>query len=308
MSMLRTLLARIRALRRYAQADRDLDEELGAYLDARAASFERHGLAPAEARRAALIEVEGVEQVKERVRDVRFGSAVEEGARDARYAARVLRRSPGYSLVVIMTLALGIGANAAIFSVVYAVLWRSLPYPDPARIVVVDADMRGLPSAYSAAGPVFDVRTESRLITSVAQVEGRDASLEIDGVMERVTAARVTDDLLTLLGAAPLALGRTLATAQDAHDIVVKGVVISYDLWQRRLGGDPQVIGRRLAVNNFDVQVVGVMRPDFRLVLPAANHAEERIDVWLPWNPGPGLLYRGLPMIGRLAPGASRTM
>ena len=144
--------------------------------------------APAEAKRAALIEVEGVEQVKERVRDVRLGSAVEAGARDARYGARVLWRSPGYALVVIMTLALGIGPNAAIFSVVYAVLWRSLPYPDAARIVVVEADTRGLPTAYSSSGAVFDVRTQSRLITSIAQVEGRDASLEsrrCDGARRR---------------------------------------------------------------------------------------------------------------------------
>lgn len=307
MSILRTALARVRALRRSAHADRDLDDELRAYVDARAASHEGRGLAPAEAKRAALIDVEGVEQVKERVRDVRIGSAFGATARDARYGGRVLWRSPGYALVVIMTLALGIGLNAAIFSVVHAVLWRSLPYPDAARIVVVEADTRALPSAYSASGAVFDVRVHSRLITSIAQVEGRDATLEIDGVMERVAAARVTDDLLPLLGATPLTLGRTLVTAEDAHDIVVKGVVISHELWQRRLKGDPQVIGRRLTVNNFDVQVVGVMRPDFRLVLPAANHVEERIDMWLPWDPGPGLLYRGLPLVGRVSPGASVT-
>jgi hypothetical protein len=129
MSILRTVLARIRALRRSAHADPDLDDELRAYVDARAASYERRGLAPAEAKRAALIEVEGVEQVKERVRDVRIGSALEAAARDARYGARVLWRSPGYALVVIMTLAFGIGVNAATFSVVHAVLWRSLPYP-----------------------------------------------------------------------------------------------------------------------------------------------------------------------------------
>ena len=307
MSLLRLLLARVRALGRSARADGDLDDELRAYVEERAASYERQGLAPADAKRAALVEVGGVEQVKERVRDVRVGSAVEAGARDARYAARVLRRSPGYALAVIMTLALGIGPNAAIFSVVYAVLWRALPYPDAARIVVVEADMRGLASAYSSAGAVFDVRSASRLITSIAQVEGRDASLEIDGVMERVTAARVTDDLLPLLGATPLTLGRALAMAEDAHDIVVKGVVISHELWQRRLAGDPSVIGRRLTVNNFDVQVAGVMRPGFRLVLPAANHVEERIDVWMPWDPGPGMLYRGLPLVGRLAPGVSVT-
>lgn len=307
MSILRLVLARVRALRRSAQADRHLDDELRAYVEARAAVYEQRGLAPEEATRAALIEVEGVEQVKERVRDVRIGSALETVARDVRYGARVLWRAPGYAAVVILTIALGIGVNAAIFSVVHAVLWRSLPYPDAARIVVIEADTRALATAYSSSGPVFDVRAQSRLITSIAQVAGRDASLEIDGVMEAVTSARVTDDLLPLLGATPLTLGRTLVNAEDAHDLVVKSVVISYELWQRRLAGDPQVIGRRLTVNNFDVQIVGVMRPDFRLVFPAANHAEERIDVWLPWDPSPGLLYRGVPLVGRLAPGASVT-
>jgi putative ABC transport system permease protein len=307
MSILQTVLARVRALRRSAHADRDLDDELRAYVEARAASYERRGLAPAEARRAALIEIDGVEQVKERVRDVRIGSALEAAARDARHGARVLWRSPGYALVVIMTIALGIGVNAAIFSVVHAVLWRSLPYPDAPRIVVIEADTRALPSAYSSSGAVFDVRAQSRLITSIAGAEGRDASLEIDGVMERVAAARVTDDLLPLLGATPLALGRTLITSEDADGIVVKGVVISHELWQRRFQGDPRVIGRRLTVNNFDVQIVGVMRPDFRLVLPAANHVEERVDVFLPREYVPSLLYRGLTVLGRVAPGATET-
>jgi putative ABC transport system permease protein len=305
MSILRTVLARLRALRRSARADRDLDDELRAYADARAASYERRGLAPAEARRAALIEVEGVEQVKERVRDVRIGSALAAAVRDAQHGARVLWRSPGYAAAVIMTIALGIGLNAAIFSVVYAVLWRSLPYPDAARVVVVEADTRALPSAYSSSGPVFDVRAQSRLITSIAQVDGRDASLEIDGVMERVAAAKVTDDLLPLLGATPLTLGRTLVTSEDADDFVIKGVVISHELWQRRFQGHPRVIGRQLMVNNYDVQVVGVMRRDFKLVLPAANHAEERVDVWWPRDFAPSLLYRGGPLVGRLAPGAS---
>lgn len=305
MSFVRTVLARIRALRRAARAERDLDVELRAYVDERATAYERRGLPPAEARRAALIEVEGVEQVKERVRDVRIGSALASAARDVRYGARVLWRSPGYAVVVIMTIALGIGANVAIFSVVHAVLWRSLPYPDAARIVAIEADTGALPSASSSSGPVFDVRAQSRSIMSIAQAEGRDASLVIDGVMERVAAARVTDDLLPLLGATPLMLGRPLVTSKDADGIVVKGIVISHELWQRRFQGDPRAIGRRVTVNNFDVQVVGVMRSGFRLVIPAANHAEERVDVWLPKEFAPGLLYRGLTMVGRLRPGAT---
>ncbi len=127
----------------------------------------------------------------------------------------------------------------------------------------------------------------------------------IDGVMESVAAARVTDEVLPLLGATPLTLGRTIVTSEDADGIVVKGVVISHELWQQRFQGDPRVIGRRLTVNNFDVQVVGVMPSGFRLVLPAANHAEERVDVWLPKEFAPGLLYRGLTLLGRVAPGAT---
>jgi putative ABC transport system permease protein len=303
--MFRTLLARIRAMRRRsAQADRDLDDELRAFVDARTESYARQGLSPADARRAALVEVGGVEQVKERVRDVRPGTAIAAALRDVRYGARVLRRSPGYAAVVIMTIALGIGVNSAVFSVVYAVLWRPLPYADAARIVVIEADTRALPSAYSSSDAAFDVRG-SRLISSVAQVEGRDASLMIDGVMEHVAAARVSDELLPLLGANPPAHGRTLADSEDASGYVVRGVVISDELWRRRFQADPRVIGRRLSVNNFDVQVVGVLPPGFRVVLPAENHVEEQVDVWMPRQFAASLLDRGLPLLGRLAPGAT---
>ena len=305
MSILHRLLAKVRALRRRADADRDLDDELRAYVEERAERYARQGLTPAEAKRAALLEVGGVEQVKERVRDVRVGAAFDAAVRDVRYGARALWRSPGYALVIITTLALGIGVNAAIFSVVHAVLWKSLPYPDSERIVVIEADMRALPSASPSSDAVFDVRAQSRLITNIAQAEGRDASLAMGQVMERVAGARVTDDVLPLLGATPMALGRSLVTAQDADGIVVKGVVISHELWQRLFNADPRAIGRRLMVNNFDAEVVGVMRPDFRLVLPAANYAEERIDVWLPRQFAPGLLYRGLTLVGRVAPGAT---
>jgi putative ABC transport system permease protein len=238
---------------------------------------------------------------------MRIASTIEAAARDARYGARALLRSPGYALVVVATIALGIGVNTAVFSVMHAVLWRSLPYPDARRIVVIEADTQALPSASSLSGAVFDVREHSRLVTSIAQVEGRDASLAIDGVMERVAAARVTDDALPLLGATPMTLGRPIITSEDANGIVVRGIVISYELWQRRFHGDPDVIGRRLAVNNFDVQIVGVMPAAFRAVLPAANHAEERIDVWLPRDFAPGLLYRGLTLLARLVPGATVT-
>ena len=228
-----------------------------------------------------------------------LGAAV----RDARYGCRVLWRSPSYAVVVILTIALGIGVNVAIFSVVHAVLWRSLPYPDASRIVAIEADTRDIPSARATSGAAFDVREASRAVTHVAHVEGRDAMIEIDGAMERAPAARATDDLLPLLGA-PVALGRVLVSSEDMRGLVVMGVVISHDLWQSRFQGDRNIIGRHFIVNNFDVQVVGVTRPDFRVYLPPANRVEERVDVWLPIGFEASRMYRGLPLLGRLAPGA----
>jgi predicted permease len=222
---------------------------------------------------------------------------------DARYGCRVLWRSPGYAAVVILTMALGIGINVAIFSVIHAVLWRSLPYPDAGRIVAIEADTRNIPSAYASAEPAFDVRQASRTLTHIAQVEGRDAMIEVGGLMERVAAARATDDLLPMLGGPTL--GRSLVSEQDQSGVIVTGVVISHELWQRRFQGASDIIGRRFIVNNFDVRVVGVTRRGFRLYLPSADHVEERVDVWLPMNYGPSGLFRGSVLLGRLAPGAT---
>jgi predicted permease len=305
MSFLRTLFARFRALARQPRHEQDLDDELRAFVDALTEQHQRRGLAPADARRAALIEAGGIEQVKETVRQVRVGFTLATAVRDARYGCRVLWRSPSYALVVILTIALGIGINVTMFSVIHAVLWRSLPYPDAGRIVAIEADTRSIPSAYSLAGDVLDLRQQSRLVTHIAAIEGRDASLTVDDVMESVAAARATDDVLPILGAAPLPLGRALIETQDESGPFPSGVVISHELWQRRFQADPQVVGRHFTVYNIDVQVVGVTRPDFRVYLPPADHVEERVDVWLPMRFEPTRAYRGSALIGRLAPGAT---
>jgi predicted permease len=306
-SVLRTIFARLRALGRQSRHEDDLDEELRGYVDSLAEQHRRRGLSPEAARRAALVDAGGTEQIKERVREVRVGFTLATAVRDARQGCRVLWRSPGYALVVILTIALGIGINVTIFSVIHAVLWRSLPYPDAGRIVAIEADTRGLPNAQESSGETFNLRRASHLITAVSEVEGRDASVTVDGVMESDPAARVSDEVLPLLGATPLTLGRTLVDTQDARDIVVLGVVISHELWQRRFQGDPRVIGRHLTVNNWDVQVVGVTRPDFRVYLPPADRVEERVDVWLPRTFAPSALFRGSTLVGRLAPGATLT-
>ena len=183
MSLLRTVLARVRALRRSAQADPRSRRRASRVCGRTGpASYERRGMAPAEAKRAALIEVEGVEQVKERVRDVRLGSAGSEAAaRDARYGARVLWRSPGYApSVVILTLALGVGPNVASSSAwCTPVLWRSPPLSGRCphrgrrgRHPGVAERLRDRLALYSTCEPRAGWSRAS------AQVEGRDASLE----------------------------------------------------------------------------------------------------------------------------------
>jgi putative ABC transport system permease protein len=306
MSFFRTLRARFGSFTRRSGQERDLDEELQSYVATLAAGYERRGLSPAAARRAALVEAGGLEQIKEQVREVRVGHAIETTLRDVRYGARVFHRSPGYALVVVLTIALGIGINVAMFSVMHAVLWRQLPYPDPDRIVAIELEAQGVPSAYALPGAAIDLRQQTRLVTNLAIAVGVNANLSIDGVMERVAAASVSDDVLPLLGANPMPHGRVLIDKQDHGPTGwVSGVVISHELWQRRFKSDPLVIGRHVEVNGLDVEVVGVTRPDFRVYLPPSGLVEERVDVWFPNGFDLAGVFRGDSLIGKLAPGAT---
>lgn len=308
MSPVRTFLARLRSVLRRTRDEQDLADELNGYVEVLAKEHQRRGLSPEAARRKALIEAGGIEQIKEGVREVRIGQSLETLMRDVRYGARVFRQSPGYSLVVVATIALGIGINVAMFSVMNAVLWRPLPYPDAHRLVAIGLESQGVPSAYALPGAAIDLRQQSRLVTNLAIATGVNASLSVDGVMERVSAASVTDDVLPLLGANPMALGRTLIDRQDQGPTgFVAAIVISHELWQRRFKSDPLVIGRHLEVNNLDVAVVGVTRPDFRVYLPPSGGVEERVDVWFPTGFDLRGVFRGDTLIGRLAPGATLT-
>src|SRR5687767_2428587 len=305
MPPLRTLLARFRSLTRRPAQEQDLDEELQSYVATLAAGYERRGLSPEAARRAALVEAGGLEQVKEQVREVRVGHSIETTLRDVRYGARVFRRSPGYALIVVLTIALGIGINVAMFSVMHAVLWRPLPYPDADRIVAIELETQGVPSAYTLPGGALDLREQIRTVSNLAIATGVGASLTVDGVMERVAAASVTDDVLPLLGASPMAHGRVLINKEDQGPEWIRAVVISHELWQRRFNSDPLVIGRHLEVNNIDAEVVGVTRPDFRVYLPPSGLVEERVDVWFPNAFDLREVFRGDTLIGKLAPGAT---
>jgi predicted permease len=280
------------------QLENVLGEELDGYIDEMTDRKVRAGMAPAEARRQALMEAGGVDRVKEEVRDAWLGNAVDTALRDVRYACRTLRRAPGFTAVVVFTLAMGIGGTVTMFSVMHAVLWRPLPYPSADRIVYLQVDARGVSNAGAAPGEVLDLQARSRTLEYVSIVNGVDANLEYNGEGEHVGAASVSDELLPLLSAGT-ALGRPLHAKTDIPGMV-RNILISDELWRRRFGADPGVVGREVRVNNLPMQVAGVLRPGFRAYLPASAEAYDQTDIWFPTGIENTRDYRGFCVFARL--------
>ncbi|HKX28980.1 MAG TPA: ABC transporter permease [Blastocatellia bacterium] len=283
-----------RNLFRKGRTERELAEEIRAHLELLIEMKIGEGLDPAAARRAALIELGGEEQVKERVREARVGYHLDASLQDLRYGLRMLFRNPGFTLVAILTLALGIGANTAIFSVVNAVLWRSLPYRDPDRLVLVGrTTMNGAIDTVSVNG-FLEWRDQARVFEQIAAYGFDEVDLAGDGEAERLMAAVVSAALFKTLGIAP-ALGRDLLpTEETAEGSPV--VILSDGLWQRRFGGNPQIIGRAITLGGRSRTIVGIMPPGFRF--------PEQAELWLPLalgrQPGPAIS-----VIGRLKPGVT---
>jgi predicted permease len=223
---------------------------------------------------------------------------------DLRYACRALARSPGFSAVVIMPIALGVGAYLHTFSLMRAVLWRPQPYPEPDRIVSIQVDARNVPNAGATRRELLAIRERSRSFEQVSTIDTDDASLEYGGELDHVESASVSDDFLRLLGVRP-ALGRMLDSRTDENGEQPLSILISDQLWRRRFAADPAVIGRGVRLNGIDVQVAGVLPAGFRLFLPPSVNDLEQIDIWLPYRIDPAPPYRGVPMLARLRPGVT---
>jgi putative ABC transport system permease protein len=228
---------------------------------------------------------------------------------DLRYSARMLGRSPGFTAVAILTLALGIGANTAIFSVVHGVLLRDLPYRDAPRLVVVWEDLiREGNHRFSVAAPNFeDLSVRSRSFQGLAAQLGAMYSLASAGeTPEAVYGARVSGNFFSVLGARP-ALGRGILPADAERGKAKHVAVLGYALWKRRFGADAGILGRFVRFSDVPHEIVGVMRPDFDppSQLKAPNQAAE---IWTPMDLPPAWNARGiaaLQVIGRLRPGIS---
>lgn len=226
---------------------------------------------------------------------------------DIRYAARLLVRNPGFAALAVLTLALGVGATTAMFTVVNAVLLRPLPYPEPARLMMIRAD--GVTGAHEPLLSLAEIKSLRQHAQTLGRVEGLvvvTGSLGMPGdaePMERVPAASATEGFLEMLGVQP-ALGRPL-TSRDRTTGAPLTVLLSHELWQRRYAGDAAILGRTIRVNNMPVEVAGVLPPGFRLRFSPDANIPARIDVWLPVTFDDSPNDRAVTTIARLKIGSS---
>ncbi len=283
------------------QFEREMAEEVDVFLEMDAAAREGDGADARQARREARAKFGGVEQVKEALRDQRTGVFLDTLVQDLNYAARQLRCNPGFTAVAILTLALGIGANAAIFSVVRSVLLAPLPFADSERLVRLfrsQKDSRGQTVLADVPSLFFHtVREHSRLITDAAASRFSNLTLLDEAGPARMVGIGVTDRWLETLGVQPV-LGRGPTREEQQAGGGSRVTLISYAFWQDRYGGDRGVLGRALPLNGEVYTVIGVMPPAFRYPAQA--------DVWLLISLDPTAANPSdLNMVARLKPGVT---
>src|SRR5215212_2451965 len=255
------LWRRLRALIDRGQLDRELDEELRYHLEREAELRAAEGMSPEEARLAALRGFGGVTRAKEECREARGVRLFEDLWQDVRYGLRTFRKKPGFTLVAVLTLALGIGANAAIFSVVNGVLLKSLPFPEPERLVALNGTTESGRATAVAFPDYLDWRAGQNVFEEMAARLPAGGVLTGDGEPERVTGRMVTASFFPVLGVRPAA-GRFFTEGEDRPG-GERLMVLGHGLWQRRYGGDPEVVGRAVLFNGESWTVAGVMPPRF---------------------------------------------
>jgi putative ABC transport system permease protein len=312
---------RLRALFSRDSVEQELDAELRFHVERAAEKYERHGLSHEAALRRARLEFGGVEQMKEASRDMRGTVRLESIMRDLRYAIRSLKSRPAFTLTVIATLALGIGANTAIFTLVDALMLRPLPVPHPEQLLLVSDPAQvnnnnvGLPlTAYVSVQLYRDVRARNTVFTDM-YANGLTGDLDVqigagsDATAEQPHARFVTGNFFSVLGV-PAYAGRTFSAAEDETPGQDPVAVLTYDYWQRRFSGSNAAIGSIMRVNDVPVTIIGVTPPSFR-----GDIVGQPLDFWLPMMMQPAIQprmprlddrnYSWVVMIGRLKPGVT---
>jgi predicted permease len=303
----RILRQRWRSLFRRAQAETEMQRELDLHLEQLTREFIAGGMSPADARLAAIREFGSTDFFKEECRDMRRVNWIHDLGKDAIYACRLLRKSPGFTLTAVLSLALGIGANTAIFSMVNALLLRPLPYPHPERLAMLFERNLSNSSdrANAAPGNFLDWQKQSAAFEHISAFQTRTVTLSGNAAeveSERVAACTCSANIFETLEVQP-ALGRAFTTQEDQFG-APRLAIIGYPLWQRRFGGRRDAIGQSLRIDANDYRIIGVMPRAF--AYPANN-----IEVWIPLLTGitPQIQIRhdlhNLTVIGRLRAGTS---
>src|SRR5262245_25548128 len=271
--MLRKLSHRLRASLRRGKIEREMDAEMRFHLEMETAQNVRRGMSEEEARRVALLSFGGVEQVKEEYRDLSRFRWVEDIWQDARFSLRLLRKQPGFLAVAVLTLALGIGASTAVFTVVNGVLIRSLPFRDPSRLVLLNKAYISLENPYSEQSAMgWKDQVESfELIAAFGAYDG-GVNLTGAGEAERIEARDVSANFFETLGVSAVT-GRFFGPDQEKPENHAVAV-ISHALWKRRFAGALNAVGQSLRLNGKSFTIIGVAPPE--LQYPA------KLDVWIP--------------------------
>ena len=278
MGIIRERWSRLRGWFGFGRRDDDFAEELRFHQDMLEEKHRTQGFDAAAARRAARIELGGDSQIVEQWRDQRGLPALDMLRQDVRYGLRMLGRAPGFTTAAVITLALGIGANTAIFTVVDAVLLRQLPYAEPDRLVTVgDRAADGMSSNVDFA-TVTDWRARSQTFESFALMRTWLPTLVASGEAEQVPAVRVSWNYFDMMGVRP-ALGRGFTADEDRPDHW-RVVLLSDQLWRRRFGADPSIVGRTIVMNDREYRVAGVMPATFEPL--DAERYYQRAQLWAP--------------------------
>ena len=274
-------LARLPWYRR-EERDAELERELRDHIELEADEQRAAGLPAEEAANAAHRALGNTLKIEEDVRAAWGLQRLETFAQDVRYALRTLRKSPGFAAVAVLTLALGIGANTAIFSIVDAVLLRPLPFKDPSRLVML---WEGIPaigfSKVTASAPdIMFYEGQQKSFDAIGAFQNKAVDISGGaGEPERVIAARVSASIFPMLGVSPL-IGRTYTDAEDKSRANV--VVLSYGLWRRRYGADRNIVGKSVAIDRVPYTVLGVMPKSFVFPLNGPKGSDEPADLWAP--------------------------
>ncbi|MBV8808319.1 MAG: ABC transporter permease, partial [Acidobacteriaceae bacterium] len=304
MTALRTFVSRLKTLFRQRSAEQEFDEELQSHLALLTDRYVRQGMTVKEAQAAAGRQFGGATQLKEDLRERRSFPLFANILQDARYALRQLRKSPGFSLTAVLTLALGMGANTAVFSVIYAVLLRPLPFQNPNRLVVAweQNPRRGWYHNVVSAANFNDWKRENHVFSDMALIDPfQSFNLTGTGDPVEIRAEQVTPNLFSVLGVQPL-LGRSFLP-EEGRPGSARVVILGHALWERRYGGDRSTVGKSISLNSESYTVIGIMPPGFSDSYSRRQDVNAQIWISRLDLSNPVRDAHNFIAIGRLAPG-----